>query len=72
MLRRAKLSQKNSSKIAGLTGESWLKVLDENLGGEDFQRGVGRLLLTGPYLHHTEHDDVAQLIQLCRRWAKHL
>lgn len=71
-LRRVKLSQKKSDKIAGLTGHAWLKVLDEPLGTQEFSEGVGKLLLIGPYSPQVINEDVGALIQLCRKWVEKL
>ena len=71
-LRRARLSQKDSLKSAGVTGEAWLALLDESLGRQEFSQGAGRLLLAGPYLPQVEKEDVAGLIKLCREWVKTL
>lgn len=72
LLRRAVLSQNKSLKIAGVTGDAWLELLDQPLGQKEFSQGAGRILLNGPYLRQVDKGEVAILIQLCRKWVKTL
>ena len=72
LMRRAMMSQQSPLKIAGVTGEAWLELLDQPLGKPAFSQGVGRILLSGPYLPQVRQEDVAELIQLCRQWVKTL
>ena len=72
LMRRAMLSQQGPLKIAGVTGEAWLELLDQSLGKPAFSQGVGRILLSGPYLPQVRQEDVSELIQLCRQWVKTL
>lgn len=71
-LRRAMLSQKNAIDIAGVTGEAWLELLDQQLASHEFSQGVGRILLHGPYLPAVDKQEVTALFHLCRRWVKTL
>jgi hypothetical protein len=48
-------------------GTTWLAFLDQQLGGDEFSRGAGRVLLDGPYQRHTSID-VDTLLALVRRW----
>ena len=50
-----------------LRGTNWLAFLDQQLGGDEFSRGPGRVLLDGPYQRHTSID-VDTLLALVRRW----
>lgn len=68
LLRRVVISQNLPIKMAGLTGQSWLELLDQQLGKSEFSQGVGQLLLTGPYQPQVEKKNVTQLIHLCRKW----
>jgi len=72
LLRRAVLSQNKSLKIAGVTGEAWLELLDQPLSQKEFSQGPGRILLSGPYLPQVDKGEAAVLIQLCRKWVKTL
>lgn len=69
-LRRVVINQeKIDSKVASLTGENWLSLLDKRLDEPQFSQGIGRILLQGPYQPAVKKEDVAQLIELCRKWV---
>lgn len=53
-----------------LRGSAWLDFLDAHLGGEEFSKGPGRILLEGPYQRQT-NVDVDVLLALVRRWMTH-
>lgn len=72
LLRRAVLSQNHPISVAGLTGPAWLELLDQPLKKPEFSQGIGQILLSGPYQHHVESDEVSRLIQLCRKWVTYL
>lgn len=69
LLRRVVLSQKLPLKSAGLTGKAWLELLDQPLGEPEFSKGIGQILLVGPYQYHVDRENVVQFIQLCRKWV---
>jgi hypothetical protein len=52
-----------------LAGEHWLEYLDARAGGEDFRRGIGRVLLDAPFRAHADYDSAA-LIALVRRYTQ--
>ncbi len=54
---------------AALAGERWLDYLDAHGGGEDFRRGVGRILIDAPFRSRADYDSVA-LIALVRRFTR--
>lgn len=69
LLRRLALECYPRRDVAGLTGRSWLALLDAGLPDQPFSRGVGRLLVEAPYrpapeLAPGEADD---LLALSRR-----
>jgi hypothetical protein len=66
-LRRMALRERPAA--AALVGEAWLEYLDTRTRGEEFRRGVGRVLLDAPYRAQTEFDHAA-LIALVRRWLR--
>ncbi len=68
LLRRASLLLEPHA--AALAGEAWLGFLDARVGGEDFSRGVGRVLLDAPWRRAPAFDADA-LIALTRRWLEH-
>jgi hypothetical protein len=68
LLRRAARVLDPSSPA--LRGEAWLRFLDARLGGDDFERGVGRVLLDAPW-RKTARFDASALVALVRRWVEH-
>jgi hypothetical protein len=50
-----------------LTGESWLKFLDECHGGSHFSSGRGKVF-GGPVYREQVELDAAQLMELCEQW----
>ena len=67
LVRRVALSVR--TPVAAVTGEAWLKYLDELGRTQEFSGGIGRVLITAPYAR-AESVDVPQLIKLVRRWLK--
>ena len=67
LLRRVALSAR--APAAALTGEAWLKYLDELGRMQQFNKGIGRALITAPYAR-AQTVDVPELITLIRRWLK--
>jgi len=56
-------------ECAGLQGEAWLKFLDRALVSNEFENGVGRLLLQAPYAPRlANHLELDELLPLLRRW----
>ena len=52
---------------AALSGEAWLRFLDSHGGTDQFEHGVGRVLLNGPWQAAAEFDPAA-LLALVRKW----
>jgi len=71
LLRRVSLSRYPRQQVAGLTGDTWLSLLDRTLPGEEFQRGAGRVLIEAPYSLDSRVDGPA-LLRLCERWLRQL
>jgi hypothetical protein len=72
LLRRVCLSRNLARSAAGVTGKAWLELLDKSLKKPEFSKGIGRLLLTGPYRPHVQQTEVAELLKLCRKWMERL
>lgn len=72
LLRKAALLHFPQSTCAGLVGEAWLTFLDQKLEGKPFSRGVGTLLIEGPYKQQVEAVDAEKLLSLCRTWLHRL
>ena len=72
LLRRASISYYPAENIAGLTGENWLALLDQDSldKGAGFQSETGKLLITAPYQSEQSlaDFDAQSLIQLCESW----
>ncbi|MEZ5461381.1 DUF4381 domain-containing protein [Dokdonella sp.] len=69
LLRRA--SRLLDPAAPALRGAAWLDFLDSILGGDDFTKGVGRVLLEGPY-QRAANVDADALLDLARRWLQRL
>ncbi len=69
LLRRISVSLYPRNEVAGIIGEDWLIWLDEALGKDEFQHGVGRALIEAPYTRQMNFDATA-LIRLCERWLR--
>ena len=65
-LRRLALRDAHAAAYAG---ERWLEYLDVCSGGEDFRRGVGRVLIDAPFRAHVDYDSIA-LIAVVRRFTR--
>jgi len=74
LLRRIALSYYPREEVAGLSGEAWLRYLDNShswLQPNGFSEGAGRLLLAGPYQRQID-GDVLALHALCGEWLVRL
>ncbi len=70
LLRRLALMRFPRQHVAALTGNAWLRFLDESGGNGEFTRGPGRLLATAPYQRALPSDlDAARLVALLRDWV---
>jgi hypothetical protein len=67
LLKRVALVSFSRGQVARLSGEDWLRFLDQSLGGREFRDGPGRMLAAGPYDRQLairlERD---QLRKICR------
>jgi len=68
-LRRVALRE--TPYAAAFHGERWLEYLDAQTSGEEFRRGVGRVLLDAPFRTNVEFDPIA-LTALVRRWTRQM
>ncbi len=69
LLKRAALTRHPREKVAPLSGEAWLRFLDEHGGGGRFRSGPGRILADGAYQRHCELDP-EELAALAREWIQ--
>lgn len=70
-LRRVSMSVSGREAVAGLTGEKWLKKLDESVEGSPFNEGIGRCLAEAHYRKKLPDGcDIPALTALCEQWLK--
>ena len=70
LLRRLALMRFPRQQVASLTGNAWLRFLDESGGNGRFTEGPGRVLAAGPYQRSLPSDlDAAGLVVLVREWV---
>jgi Ca-activated chloride channel family protein len=71
LVRRTALAAFPRDQVAPLTGPAWLAFLDRSYGGQEFSKGVGRLLVNGPYWQIAPDDaELQSLVTLVRRWIR--
>ena len=71
LVRRTALAAFPREQVAPLVGPAWLTFLDRSYGGEEFSRGVGHLLVSGPYQQMPpEGAELQSLVLLVRRWIR--
>lgn len=68
LMKRVALSLHSRETVAGLTGDQWLRWLDETGGSTCFSQGAGRSLVEAPFRSEANDEEVAGLIRLCRDW----
>jgi hypothetical protein len=71
LLRRYALTRFPRREVAGLTGDDWLRFLDDTGGEQAFSRGPGRLLREAPYRTDSDADALRELAALARAWIRH-
>lgn len=64
-----RMALRDSPAAAAFADERWLDYLDARIGGEQFRRGVGRVLLHAPFRPAHAYD-AAGLVALVRRWTR--
>jgi Ca-activated chloride channel family protein len=71
LVRRTALAAFPREQVVPLAGPAWLSFLDRSYGGDEFSRGVGSLLQTGPYQQiPTDGAELQSLVRLVRRWIR--
>ncbi len=69
LLRRVAITRYPRQQVAALTGDEWLKFLDQTGGNGQFSNGPGQILATGPYQTNITID-IEKLLPLLRSWIK--
>jgi len=71
LIRRIALALFPRQNIASLTGNSWLKFLDESAGTKLFDSEVGKLLIHGPYQKADKAlNHIDELKEALHTWIK--
>ena len=68
LIRQVAISRFPQEDIAGKTGEPWLRWMDQQIGGHDFEKGKGRLLLDAAYRPRVDLENGDALITLVEQW----
>jgi hypothetical protein len=71
LLRRVALMRYARTEVASLSGEAWLKFLDDTGGNGAFRNGPGHVLATGPYTPEPQTPSRQALLALTRAWIAH-
>lgn len=69
LIRRLSISIFPRDESAGLTGEAWLKFLDQYSAKNEFDNGIGRVLIEAPYQADPEFNS-NELIDLISTWIE--
>jgi len=69
LIRRLSISIFPREQSAGLTGEEWLKFLDKYSHKNEFDNGIGRVLIEAPYQADPEFN-TNELIDLISIWIE--
>lgn len=62
LLRCLVLTENQENELGGLTGQSWLAYLDRYFQTDQFTKGVGQILLLGPYQKHVNPKEFQNLL----------
>jgi hypothetical protein len=68
LLRRVSISLYPRAETASLTGEDWLRHLDQPLPDKPFSTGAGRILIELPYRRNVDAAETEPLLELCESW----
>ncbi len=66
-LKRVSILAFPARQLESLSGEGWLKFLDESLGNNSFSDGTGKVFGSMIYSNQI-YLDADQLVQLCEQW----
>ena len=69
VLRRVAIRQFPVKDVASLTGNDWLKFLDQTGGNGQFRSGPGAVIATAPYGQVDDYDQQS-LLKLARLWVR--
>ena len=69
LLRRVAISQYGRQQVSGLTGNAWVKFLDDKAGKPLFGNKLSHLLTEVPYRPETQAETTV-VLQATRQWIK--
>lgn len=69
LIRRISISVFRRQEVAGLTGKEWLVFLDRYSGNNEFNEGIGRVLIEAPYQAKPDFNS-SELIELVSAWIE--
>ncbi len=69
LIRRVALASFPRQNVAGLYGQKWLAFLDETGETTAFSDGVGKLLISAPYMKNIPKES-DQLFSLAKNWIE--
>ncbi len=70
-LRRIAISVSPRKEVASLSGQDWLRYLDQSIEGIPFSSGIGRYLADGHYQKSLpDKVDITALSELCETWLR--
>jgi hypothetical protein len=74
LVKRVCLSAWPRDEVANLSGDAWLKFLDQSGNTTDFTQGAGKILLDLSYNPHSQitqnSPEYQQLLKLIQRWIQ--
>lgn len=68
LMRRLSISLFPRTQVASLTGDEWLRFLDEQIPGPVFIAAKGSVLIDAPYREKINRDDAEELMNNCELW----
>jgi hypothetical protein len=68
LLRRLSISLFPRTQVASLTGDEWLRFLDDQVSGHPFTNGKGRVLIDAPYRENISSEAAEELMDNCGMW----
>jgi Domain of unknown function (DUF4381) len=73
LMKRVALAAYPRDRVASLTGDAWLAILDATGGTDAFTRGAGQMLKEAAYRKDAPHDpsELSKLADVVRHWITH-
>ena len=68
LMRRLSISLFPRTQVASLTGDDWLRFLNEQVSDQVFTNSKGGILIDAPYRETINRDDAEELMNNCELW----